>query len=45
MAAVANEYRAGDVIDAAVLLEEDAWSKARGGSFWGLVLKDSRKSG
>ncbi len=44
MGSLANQYRANDVIDAAVLLEEDAWSKARGGSFWGLVLKDLRPS-
>ena len=44
MASLANEYRANDVIDAAVLLEEDAYSKARGRSFWGLVLKDIRPS-
>ena len=44
MASLANAYRANDVIDAAVLLEEDAYSKARGGSFWGLVLKDIRPS-
>jgi len=42
MAALANDYRANDIVDAAVLLEEDTWSKARGGSFWGLVLKDLR---
>ena len=42
MAGLANDYRTNDAIDAAVLLEEDAWSKARGGSFWGLVLKDIR---
>jgi single-stranded-DNA-specific exonuclease len=44
MAAMAGDYRANDAIDAAVLLEEDAWSKARGGSFWGLVLKDLRQT-
>jgi single-stranded-DNA-specific exonuclease len=42
MSAMADRHRAGDAIDAAVLLEEDAWSRARGGSFWGLVLKDLR---
>ena len=38
MAAMADQHRAGDCVDAAVLLEEDAWSRSRGGSFWGLVL-------
>ena len=42
MAPLAANYRANDAVDAAVLLEEDTWSKARGGSFWGLVLKDLR---
>ncbi len=42
MAPLAANYRANDTVDAAVLLEEDTWSKARGGSFWGLVLKDLR---
>lgn len=42
MAPLAASYRANDSVDAAVLLEEDTWSKARGGSFWGLVLKDLR---
>lgn len=45
MAALASGYRANDSVDAAVLLEEDAWSRQRGGSFWGLVLKDLRPSG
>jgi single-stranded-DNA-specific exonuclease len=44
MAARASEFHANDQVDAAVLLEEDAWAKARGGSFWGLVLKDLRPS-
>lgn len=42
MAELIGDYRAGDAIDAAVLLEEDAWARQRGGSFWGLVLKDCR---
>ncbi|MFN0104312.1 MAG: single-stranded-DNA-specific exonuclease RecJ [Bryobacteraceae bacterium] len=42
MAELADNHRAGDIVDAAVFLEEDAWSKARGGTFWGLVLKDVR---
>jgi single-stranded-DNA-specific exonuclease len=44
MAALASSHHAGDSVDAAVLLEEDTWSKSRGGSFWGLVLKDLRPS-
>lgn len=42
MAEFAGDHRAGDRVDAAVLLEEDSWAKQRGGSFWGLVLKDCR---
>lgn len=42
MAEFADGYQAGDAVDAAVLLEEDAWARQRGGSFWGLVLKDYR---
>jgi len=42
MAGLAGECRTGDAIDAAVLLEEDTWSRARGGAFWGLILKDFR---
>jgi single-stranded-DNA-specific exonuclease len=42
MAHLAPGHRAGDPVDAAVLLEEDTWSKSRGGSFWNLVLKDLR---
>jgi single-stranded-DNA-specific exonuclease len=37
--------RAGDRVDVAVLVEEDTWSRARGGAGWGLVLKDLRHSG
>ena len=44
MAAMAANHRAGDSVDAAVLLEEDSWARQRGGSFWGLVLKDLRTS-
>lgn len=44
MAPMAGQHRAGDCVDAAVLLEEDAWSRSRGGNFWGLVLKDLRAS-
>lgn len=42
MAEIATHYRANDAVDAAVLLEEDNWTKARGGAFWGLTLKDLR---
>lgn len=42
MAALAENFGMGHIVDAAVLLEEDTWSKARGGNFWGLVLKDVR---
>lgn len=42
MSARAAEIQVGQSIDAAVLLEEDAWSRDRGGSFWGLVLRDLR---
>jgi single-stranded-DNA-specific exonuclease len=45
MAEHAAGLRAGDRIDAAVLVEEDAWSRARGGPGWGLILKDLRPSG
>jgi single-stranded-DNA-specific exonuclease len=45
MAEHAAGLRAGDRIDAAVLVEEDAWSRARGGPGWGLILKDLRLSG
>lgn len=44
MASMEGIPKSGDAIDAAVLLEEDAWSRDRGGSFWGLVLKDLRAS-
>lgn len=44
LSGLAERHRAGDSIDAAVLLEEDAWAKARGGPFWGLVLKDLRST-
>jgi len=42
LSSLAANHSAGDSVDAAVLLEEDAWSRSRGGSFWGLVLKDLR---
>ncbi len=45
MAEHAADFRAGDRIDAAVLVEEDAWSRARGGPGWGLILKDIRRAG
>lgn len=44
MAGYADGLRAGDRVDAAVLVEEDAWSLARGGCGWGLLLKDLRRS-
>ncbi len=45
LAEAGESLRAGDRIDAAVLVEEDAWSRARGGAGWGLILKDLRRSG
>jgi single-stranded DNA-specific DHH superfamily exonuclease len=45
LAEAGEALRAGDRIDAAVLVEEDAWSRARGGAGWGLILKDLRRSG
>ncbi len=45
MAEVGAPFRAGDRVDVAVLVEEDAWSRARGGAGWGLILKDLRRSG
>lgn len=45
LAAAGELFRAGDRVDAAVLVEEDAWSRARGGPGWGLILKDLRRSG
>jgi len=32
----------GGTIDVTAQLEEDLWSKERGGAAWGLVLKDLR---
>lgn len=37
-----EEAPAGAAVQAAVQLEEDLWSKERGGAAWGLVLKDLR---
>lgn len=37
-----EEAQPGSTIQAAVQLEEDLWSKERGGAAWGLVLKDIR---
>jgi single-stranded-DNA-specific exonuclease len=45
LAEAGEGLRAGDRVDVAVLVEEDAWSRARGGAGWGLVLKDLRRSG
>jgi single-stranded-DNA-specific exonuclease len=45
MAALAPQYRAGELVDAAVVLEEDNWSRDRGRSPWGLLLKDLRPAG
>ncbi len=45
MAEAGAHFRAGDRVDVAVLVEEDAWSRARGGPGWGLILKDLRRAG
>lgn len=45
MADRAYRYRAGDSVDLAVLIEDDAFSQARGGPAWGLEIKDIRHSG
>jgi len=37
-----DDAPAGGTIDVAAQLEEDLWSKDRGGAAWGLVLKDLR---
>ncbi len=42
MAELAGQFRAGDRVDVAALVEEDAWGRARGGAGWGLILKDIR---
>lgn len=42
LAHLANEIHSGDTLDAAVVLEEDTWSRDRGRGFWCLVLKDVR---
>jgi len=42
MAELAGQFREGDRVDVAALVEEDAWGRARGGAGWGLILKDIR---
>ena len=42
MAELAGQFRAGDRVDVAAMVEEDAWGLARGGAGWGLILKDIR---
>ena len=42
MAELAGQLRAGDRVDVAAMVEEDAWGRARGGAGWGLILKDIR---
>jgi single-stranded-DNA-specific exonuclease len=42
MAENAALYCAGDSVDLAVLIEDDAFSQARGGPAWGLEIKDLR---
>jgi len=42
MAERAGKFGGGDRVDVAVLVEEDAWGRARGGASWGLILKDIR---
>lgn len=42
MAELAGQFREGDRVDVAALVEEDAWGRVRGGAGWGLILKDIR---
>jgi hypothetical protein len=42
LASLAEGLRPNDTVDVAVQIEEDAWSRNRGGSFWTLLLRDLR---
>ena len=42
MAELAGQFREGDRVDVAALVEEDAWGRVRGGAGWRLILKDIR---